>query len=165
MRCSETTHELSHYSHYSRRNQRRHHSNLYKIIINCSNIKQRCVYCLTVNETRRSGYFYSSMVPLLYFFSWESKWLPSILTHNSALGLTSLTALLTSASSMEATKSLTTSWSSYRWGTWRTSCWEVFWGIFRFPCPLRSANGLCVYLKTRTTRPQSGQNHPLKTWT
>ena len=63
---------------------------------------------------RRSRYIYCSMVPLLYFLSLDSKCPPSILTHNSALGLTSLKALLTSAGSREATKSLTTSMRSSR---------------------------------------------------
>lgn len=59
-------------------------------------------------------YFHSSIVPLLYFWSSASKWPPSILMQSSALGRTSLTALLTSSSSREATKSLTTSLSSSR---------------------------------------------------
>ena len=59
-------------------------------------------------------YFHSSIVPLLYFWSSASKWPPSILMQSSALGRTSLTALLTSSSSREVTKSLTTSLSSSR---------------------------------------------------
>ena len=52
------------------------------------------------------------MDPLLYFLSFDSKWPPSILTHSSALGLTSLTSQ--GALSREPTKLVTTSMRSSR---------------------------------------------------
>ena len=59
-----------------------------------------------VPKARRTCCLYSSIVSRLYFWSWDSKWPPSILMHSSSLGLTSLTALLTSSSSRDSTKSL-----------------------------------------------------------
>ena len=44
---------------------------------------------------RCTGYFHYLIDPLLYFWSWDSKWPPRILRQSSGLGLASLTALLT----------------------------------------------------------------------
>ena len=55
-----------------------------------------CLISFTmVHKARRTRYFHYLIVPLLNFWSWDSKcWPPRILRQSSALGLASLTALL-----------------------------------------------------------------------